>query len=87
MSNDIDMDDIDREFRSPEVENQYSWVGWIIGAIIIFAAFKMFGNLGEYEGENAEFWFNAYDHLQGCVEMYAYSEDYEDLAYIKNCLK
>jgi len=73
----------------------------IVGVIwFVSKVFTGIGNLGTYEGRNAEEWFNEYDYsvanndeLRDCVETasnyYGY-EDYEDLQYqlddVADCL-
>lgn len=68
-------------------ENNNGWLGVIIVLIILY----FFGYLGKvkYEGQNAEYWYNAYDEQNGlyedlhaCVEYYYEVPD--DVYY--NCL-
>lgn len=42
-------------------------VGWIIGIAIVLWLISSFGNLGKYDGETAEYWFNAYDEAEARV--------------------
>ena len=51
--------------------------GLIILLIVIYVLFQIFSEYGKYEGETAEYWFDAYDsevgeyeELKDCVESY-----------------
>lgn len=48
--------------------NKSSWIGGIIGFLIIGAIIWWFSGVGKYEGQNAEYWFNAYDAETAKVE-------------------
>ncbi len=43
-------------------------LGWVIGIAIIIFIVNAIGGLGNYEGENAEHWFNAYDEETGKID-------------------
>jgi len=45
-------------------------IGWIIGIVIIWTVFSWIGGWGKYEGESAEYWFNAYDEENARAENY-----------------
>lgn len=52
-------------------------IGWIVAIAVIWFVVSAIGGIGKYEGEGAEYWFNAYDEenaqveeLQGQVEEY-----------------
>lgn len=40
-------------------------INWIIGIAIIWFIFSVIGGIGKYQGENAEYWYNAYDEAAG----------------------
>ncbi|MDO8487765.1 MAG: hypothetical protein Q7S31_00425 [bacterium] len=42
-------------------EYNFSWVGYIVGSIIVGVILLGLFGFNEYEGENAEYWFNACD--------------------------
>lgn len=55
--------------------NSIGCLGIIIIIVLIYFILKFLGNYGKYEGESAEFWFNAYDvesarydELKSCIE-------------------
>jgi len=59
------------------------FVKGIFNLIIIIAVFwflgRWFFGLGKYEGENAEYWFNAYDEASSDVDYYYQQvKNYED---------
>jgi len=69
-------------------------IGWIVAVVVIFFVIGLISDSGKYEGESAEFWFNAYDQenanydkLKSCVEDYAYYDDYEQLVQVKDCIE
>ncbi len=43
-------------------------IGWIIGIAVIWFIISAIAGIGKYEGESAEYWFNAYDEASGQVE-------------------
>lgn len=45
-------------------------VGWIIGIIIMVWLLSTIGNIGKYDGETAEYWFEAYDEAESRAQTY-----------------
>lgn len=69
-------------------ENNSNWIGAIIGIVIIGAVIWWFSGAGKYEGETAEYWFNAYDEAEAkydefrsCVEDYDNFDIQEQIDY------
>jgi len=68
--------------------NNSNWIGGIIGIVIIGAVIWWFSGAGKYEGETAEYWFNAYDEAEAkydkfrsCVEDYDSFDIQEQIDY------
>ena len=65
-----------------------SIVGWIIGFVVIYFIFSAIEGFGKYEGESAEYWFNAYDEAESkyhefreCVEDFDNFDIEEQISY------
>ncbi len=52
---------------------------WVILIVIIWWASTAFGDVGKYEGENADYWYDAYYEEVGKVEdLESQLSDYQD---------
>lgn len=43
-------------------------IGWIVAIVVICFVFGSIGGIGKYEGQSAEYWFNADDEAEAQVE-------------------